>query len=137
MTTLFWPVRAGLRVLKWLGVRRTFLIGSGVAIGALVTPVTGPELRRRIATAVARQRAGAEPTVEERVRARLAESPRTWHLPQPEVVAVRGEGETDWQIILAGTAPDEGSRTDLETVAAAVLGVASVDNRIRVTGGKD
>lgn len=126
------PVRLTAGVVHVIGVRRLVLLGAGAALGALLTPVAGPELRRRIAVAVAKRRSGAEPTVEERVRRRLADSPRTWHLPQPEVVAVRDDDETDWRIILAGTAPDESARTDLEEAVYSVTGVADVDNRIRV-----
>lgn len=126
------PVRLVLGLLRSVGVRRLLLIGIGAAIGALCTPVAGPELRRRISVAVAKRRSGAEPTVEERVRRRLAESPRTWHLAQPEVVAVREADETDWRIILAGTAPDDAARTDLEDAARSVTGVRDVDNRIRL-----
>ena len=121
---------------RFLGVRRSALVATGAAVGALVTPVSGAELRRRVSVAVAKRRAGAEPTIEDRVRRRLGDSPRTWHLPQPEVVAVRGEGEADWKIILAGSAPDEAARSDLELAAAAVTGVSEVDNRIRVDAGE-
>lgn len=130
------PLRLGVGGVRRLGLRRLVLVALGAAAAALLTPVSGPELRRRLALAIAQRRAGAEPTVEERVRRRLADSPRTWHLDQPEVVAVRGEHETDWQIILAGTAPDEAARTDLEVAARAVVGVADVDNRIRLAGDR-
>ncbi|HET8929711.1 MAG TPA: BON domain-containing protein [Acidimicrobiales bacterium] len=126
------PARLIAGVVHVIGVRRLALLGTGAALGALLTPVAGPELRRRVALEIAKRRSGAEPTVEERVRRRLADSPRTWHLPQPEVVAVRDTDETDWRIILAGTAPDESARTDLEETVLSVTGVADVDNRIRV-----
>lgn len=132
-TVLKAPFRLGARGVRGLGARRVALLAVGAAIGALVTPVAGPELRRRITAAIAKRRAGGEPTVEERVRGRLAESPRTWHLPQPEVVAVPVDEGIGWRIILAGTAPDDAARTDLEVAARAVTGVADVDNRIRVT----
>lgn len=126
------PIRLGVFVVRALGLRRVALIGLGAALGALATPVAGPELRRRIADAVARRRAGAEPTIEERVRARLADNPRTWHLPQPEVVAVRDDDGVSWRIILAGEVAHDTARDDLESTAAAVSGVTGVDNRIRV-----
>lgn len=129
------PFRLAAALCRGIGLRRVVLLGLGALVGALVTPVAGPELRRRILLAIARRRSGAEPTVEERVRARLADNPRTWHLPQPEVVAVRGADEVSWRIILAGEVADEGARDDLERTAGAVPGVAEVDNRIRVTGG--
>jgi len=136
-TILFAPVRLMIRALRGVGIRRLTLLGIGAALAALCTPVTGPELRRRLAAEVAKRRSGAEPTVEERVRRRLADSPRTWHLPQPEVVAVRHDDETEWRIILAGTAPDDSARADLEIAARAVTGVGTVDNRIRVLDEED
>lgn len=126
------PVRLAARAVRAVGVARVACFGAGAVAGALVTPVPGRELRRRVAVAIAKRRSGSEPTVEERVREHLASSPRTWHLPQPEVVAVPGEGEIGWRIILAGTAPDEAARVDLEAAAASVVGVNDVDNRIRV-----
>lgn len=126
------PVRVSARAVRRLGARRLAWLGTGALIGALCTPVAGPELRRAIMVAIAKRRAGAEPTVEDRVRRRLAEAPRTWHLDQPEVVAVHGESETDWRIILAGTAPDTAARADLEAETRSVTGVSDVDNRIRV-----
>ncbi len=135
--TLSAPVRLSTRAVRGIGVRRLALLGAGAAVGALCTPVAGPELRRRITAEIAKRRNGAEPTVEERVRRRLADAPRTWHLPQPEVVAVRDDGGTDWRIILAGTAPDDAARTDLEITARAVTGVGAVDNRIRVPDEED
>lgn len=131
------PLRLTSRLVRGIGLRRLTLLALGAAVGALVTPVAGPELRRRVLDEFAKRRSGAEPTVEERVRRRLADSPRTWHLPQPEVVAVRDDGATEWRIILAGTAPDEAARDDLEIAARAVAGVDDVDNRIRVQDGED
>jgi hypothetical protein len=135
--TLTAPVRLSTRVVRGIGARRLALLGAGAALGALCTPLAGPELRRRLAAEIAKRRSGAEPTVEERVRRRLAEAPRTWHLPQPEVVAVRDDDGADWRIILAGTAPDDSARTDLEITARAVTGVGAVDNRIRVLDQED
>ncbi|MBS1847131.1 MAG: BON domain-containing protein [Actinobacteria bacterium] len=128
------PIRLAIRGVRAFGPRRLALVAVGVAVGAACTPMAGPELRARVVDAVRRRRAGAEPTVEERVRRSLAESPRTWHLPQPEVVAVRAGDGADWTIILAGTAPDATACADLASVAGAVAGVGEVDNRIRITG---
>lgn len=117
---------------KVIGYRRVALLGTGVAIGMVVTPVSGPELRRKISEEIAKRRAGSEPTIEDRVRQHLSTSPRTWHLPQPEVVAVRAIEGPGWEIILAGSVPDANSRSDLELACTTVSGVLSVDNRLRV-----
>lgn len=128
------PFRLTALALRTLGFKRVVWLALGAAVAVLVTPVTGPELRRRITLAIARTRAGAEPTIEERVRTRLADNPRTWHLPQPEVVAVRDDDGVSWRIILAGEVADAQARADLTQTAAAVTGVVAVDDRIRVAG---
>ncbi len=94
--------------------------------------MTGSELRRRIAEEIAKRRSGTQESIEVRVRNRLSTAPRTWHLTQPEVVAVAAEDEVGWHIILAGTAPDETSARDLGDAARGVAGVLDVDNRVRV-----
>lgn len=129
------PPKAAYRVVAFLGVRRVALLASGAVVGALVTPVTGRELRRRLLEEVAKRRAGSEPTVEDRVRQHLRDSPRTWHLVQPEVVAMPAGDEPGWQIILAGSVPDATASTDLEQAARSVQGVIDVDNRLRVDNG--
>jgi osmotically-inducible protein OsmY len=126
--------KVGRGTTRVVGYRRVALIGVGVGIGLLVAPVPGAELRRRIRDEIARRRAGTEPSVEERVRQHLQQAPRTWHLPQPEVVAVAATEGPGWEIVLAGEVADDSSRRDLELAAASVNGVLSVDNRLRITG---
>ena len=126
--------KVGHRGARLVGYRRVALIGVGVGIGLLVAPVPGAELRRRIRDEIVRRRAGTEPSVEERVRQHLQQAPRTWHLPQPEVVAVAATEGAGWEIVLAGEVADDSSRRDLELAAASVNGVLSVDNRLRITG---
>ena len=126
------PLRVTAKVLRALGPGRLALLGVGALAGALVTPVTGSELRRRIAEEIAKRRSGTQESIEVRVRNRLSTAPRTWHLTQPEVVAVAAEDEVGWHIILAGTAPDETSARDLGDAARGVAGVLDVDNRVRV-----
>jgi len=63
-----------------------------------------------------------------RVREELAQSPRTWHLPQPEVEVAEGTA------ILTGQVPHLSGRADLERTAAAVAGVVRVDSRLVVDG---
>lgn len=115
-----------------MGYRRVVLLGLGVGVGVLIAPASGAETRRRIRDLIARYRAGSEPSVEERVRAHLQQSPRTWHLPQPEVVAVPLDDQPGWEVILAGVAANDTARRDLELAAASVTGVVRVDNRLRL-----
>ena len=129
------PPKVAYRIVKIVGVRRLTLLSVGAAIGALATPISGPELRRRLLEEVAKRRAGTEPTVEDRVRQHLRDAPRTWHLIQPEVVAVPAGDEPGWQIILAGSVPDATARTDIEQATRSVQGVVAVDNRLRVETG--
>ena len=131
------PIKVANRIVGFIGYRRVGLLMVGAAAGAVLSPVSGAELRRRIAVEIHHRRAGTEPTVEERVRQHLAQSPRTWHLPQPEVVAVAVEDGTGWQVILAGEITDESARRDLEQASLSVTGVESVDNRLRVVGQPD
>ena len=126
------PMKIARTSARIVGYRRLALLGTGALIGALVTPIAGPELRRRLAEEIERRRLGSEPTVEDRVRQHLGESPRTWHLTQPEVVAMPAEEGLGWQIILAGTVVDAEARHELERAARSVAGVADVDNRLRV-----
>ena len=79
------------------------------------------------------QRRGADPddVIADRVRHELSHSPRTWHLPQPAVEVVGGRA------VLTGSAPHETGKQEIERVAAAVDGVADVDNRLVVSGSGD
>ncbi len=119
-------VKAGYRAGRLLGYRRLVVFGAGVAVGLLVAPTTGPELRARIQKMVDERRGIGD--LAERVRYELSHSPRTWHLPQPDVEVVGGRA------ILRGEVPHEVGRTDLERTAAAVAGVIEVDNQVGVSG---
>lgn len=109
-----------------VGYRRLTLVVIGVAIGLLVAPVPGEALRRRLRETLD-QRAGVAPTgVEDRVREALSSAPSTWHLDQPAVALVDG------RIVLTGPVPHETGRNELVRVAAAVRGVAGVDDHLTV-----
>ena len=120
-------VKAGYRTGKLLGYRRMFFFGAGVAVGLLIAPTTGAELRARLQKLLDERRGGPV-DLAERVRYELSHSPRTWHLPQPDVEVVDGRA------ILRGEVPHEVGRTDLERTAAAVAGVVEVDNQVGVAG---
>ena len=121
-------VKAGYRTGRLLGYRRLFVFGAGIAVGLLIAPTPGRELRARI-QAMIDERRGGPVDLAERVRYELSHSPRTWHLPQPDVEVVDGRA------ILRGEVPHEVGRTDLERTAAAVAGVVDVDNQVGVSGG--
>lgn len=120
-------VKTGYRSGRLVGYRRLSVLAVGVGIGVLVAPATGAQTRARLMALI---EGGGRPADEgglaEKVRYELLNSPRTWHLPQPSVEVVGRAA------VLRGTVPHETGRADLERTAAAVPGVASVDNRIEV-----
>jgi hypothetical protein len=120
-------LRVGYRTGRALGYRRVFVFGVGVGVGLLIAPMTGRELRARLQVLLEERRAGGA-GLAERISYELSHSPRTWHLPQPEVEVVGGTA------ILRGEVPHEVGRKDLERTAAAVAGVVDVDNQVGVSG---
>ena len=118
------------KVGRFVGPSRVLALGAGVAIGLLVAPTSGPELRDRLRRQLAGRRAPAsDDAVAERVRYELSHSPRTWHLPQPEVEVVAGKA------ILSGGAPHATGKADIERAAASVPGVADIESRLVVGSG--
>ncbi|MGH9186252.1 MAG: BON domain-containing protein, partial [Acidimicrobiales bacterium] len=119
----------GYRTGRFLGYRRIALFGVGVAVGLLVAPTTGAEVRSKL-RALLERRQSRLPDAElaERVRFELSHASKTWHLPQPDVSALSG------RVILNGQVPHETARSDLERAAAGVPGVALVDNQLLVAG---
>ena len=120
-------IKAGYRTGRLLGYRRLLLLGVGVGIGLLIAPMTGRELRVRIQQLIDEQM-GKGGDLAERVRYELSHSPRTWHLPQPDVEVIGGTA------ILRGEVPHEVGRADLERTAAAVAGIVHVENQVDVAG---
>ena len=121
-------VKTGYRAGRILGYRRVFVFAIGVGVGLLVAPVTGRQARAKLQE-LWEQRQGTGPgDLAERVRHELSHSPRTWHLPQPEVEVVGTKA------ILRGSVPHEVGRLDLERTAAAVAGVVDVDNQLAIAG---
>ena len=117
--------KAGYRTGRLLGYRRVAVFAAGVGLGLMIAPMAGRETRGRIQDRwINRNNGGAD--LAERVREELARAPRTWHLPQPEVEAVGACA------ILRGEVPHQSARADMERAAAAVAGVASVENHLTV-----
>ena len=121
-------VKAGYRTGLLVGYRRVVVFAAGVGVGLLIAPVTGREARAKLQELRAR-RSGGGGDLAERIRYELSHSPRTWHLPQPEVEVVDGRA------ILRGEVPHEVGRVDIERTAAAVAGVVDVDNHLAVSVG--
>lgn len=108
-----------------LGVRRLLLFGGGVAVGLLVAPGPGAELRRKLREAF-EENVAPVADLADRVRDELSSSPRTWHLPQPVVTLDAG------RVVLAGEVPHAAAAADLERAARTVAGVTDVEIRLRV-----
>jgi hypothetical protein len=136
---VFFPVKVGAKASKvaaktsyrtgrLLGYRRLFVLGVGIAIGLLIAPGPGRELREKIKALVAGAMPPADPDLGERVRFELSHSPRTWHLPQPEVDV------QDGRVVLSGAVPHATARADLERAVISVPGVMAVENLLTVTG---
>jgi hypothetical protein len=120
-------VKTGYRTGRLVGYRRIFVFGAGVAVGLLVAPTPGRELRAFIRRRL-EARGVTDADLGERVRFELAHHPRTWHLPQPEVV-VAGH-----RVTLRGEVPDSSARQEMVRAAGALPGVAAVDDDLEVTG---
>lgn len=106
----------------WLG---TGCFGLGLAAGLLVAPVPGRQLRAKLAGLAA----GGQPddaALLASVTFELAHAPRTWHLPQPEVVVIDGIA------VLRGEVPHITARDELVRAAAAVPGVRDVRDELSV-----
>ena len=114
------------RSLRLVGYRRLFVFGAGVGVGLLLAPGPGAELRAKLRELVDGTLGSSSGDLTSRVRDELSSSPRTWHLPQPNVLA-DGEG----RVTLSGTVPDAAAGTDLERVARTVRGVVVVENRLQ------
>ena len=108
-------------------------VGIGYAIGVLTAPKGGAELREELASRAGGSRgdgsadwAGPATTeferpLEDKVRTRLGEDPRTSQLPKLNINAVGGT------IVVRGAVPEGADRGAIEAVIAGVDGVEHVD----------
>jgi BON domain-containing protein len=120
--------RTAYRATRLLGFKRMLVFGAGIGIGLMVAPRAGVETRERLRQWWDDRRGPAtDADLAERVRQELAQSPRTWHLPQPDVAVVEG------RVVLSGSAPHSSGKTDLERTAAAVAGVVEVESSLVVS----
>ncbi len=120
--------KVGYRAGRLVGYRRLALFGTGVVVGMLIAPMAGAVLREKLRGLAAGARLPSDPELGDQVRFELSHSPRTWHLPQPDVDV------QDGRVVLTGSVPHASARADLERTATGVPGVTAVENMLTVTG---
>ena len=120
--------KTGYRTGRLLGYRRLFVFGLGVFVGLLIAPGPGEELRARLKSWLQGMQLPSDPDLSDRVRFELSHSPRTWHLPQPDVDV------HDGRVVLSGDVPHETARSDLERAVTAGPGVTGVENLLPIAG---
>lgn len=121
------PIRAGGRAARVVGFRGWLFLLVGVAVGLLLAPMTGQELRVKL-QAMLGGGADTGSSLADKVAFELAHAPRTWHLTQPTISVESGT------VVLEGVVSDDDARDELGRVAAAIPGVAAVDNRLELAG---
>lgn len=126
-TVLRIGTRTTYRTARRIGWARMAIFAAGAGAALLAAPTSGAELRDRLRRRWEDRGEGSgDLGIAQRVREELAQSPRTWHLPQPEVEVADGTA------ILTGLVPHLAGRADLERAAAAVAGVVTVDSHLVV-----
>ena len=120
--------KTGYRTGRLLGYRRLTVFAIGVFVGLLIAPGPGEELREKLKGWMQGLQPPSDPDLSDRVRFELSHSPRTWHLPQPEVDV------QDGRVVLSGDVPHETARTDFEQTVTAVPGVIGVENLLTISG---
>lgn len=118
-------VKVSFRTLRFVGFDRIAAFGAGVGAGLAIAPSPAAELRAGVA-AKQEARAARGGDLAATVRHELANSPRTWHLPQPGVTV---DGD---RVTLTGSVPHEEARHLLLRTAGAITGVRAVDDRLTV-----
>ena len=120
------PMRATAIGARRLGAVGVLALLAGIAIGLLVAPVSGAQLRARLRTLVGGTGAVPDGDLRLAVARALSSAPRTWHLPQPEVSVHGGV------VTLRGSVPHDTARIEVEAAAAGVRGVQGVVNDLVV-----
>jgi hypothetical protein len=119
------PARVGGRAARLVSARGWLFLVVGVAVGLLVAPVPGRELRLKL-QALLSGGTDSGSSLADKVAFELAHAPRTWHLTQPDISVQSGT------VVLQGVVADDDARDELGRVAAAIPGVAGVDNRLEI-----
>jgi len=122
------PVKVTRTTTRVMGIRGVIGLLVGLAVGLLFAPGPGRELRDRLKALRVGRGHLSDAELAERVAFELEHAPRTWHLSQPTVTVVSG------RVILSGQMGQSSERDELGRVAAAVPGVAAVDNLLEVDG---
>ncbi len=120
--------KTGYRTGRLLGYRRMFVFALGVGVGLLFAPGPGAELRQKLKDLLAGGVPPSDPELGDRVRFELSHSPKTWHLPQPEVEV------QDGRVVLSGAVPHATARADFERTVNGVPGVMAVENLLTISG---
>jgi hypothetical protein len=120
--------KTGYRTGRLLGYKRLFVFGLGIFVGLLIAPGPGAELRAKLQSILKGVVPPSDPELGDLVRFELSHSPRTWHLPQPEIAVEGG------RVVLSGAVPHATARADLERTVNGVPGVMAVENLLTVTG---
>jgi hypothetical protein len=114
------------RTVRFVGYRRVLVLLVGVAIGVLIAPVPGAQLRAKVQAKLGGLGRPSPLVLGDKVREELSSSPRTWHLPQPGVSV---DGGT---VTLTGDVPHATAAADLERTVRSVSGVTDVVNNLRI-----
>ena len=122
---VFGTVKWNVRIIRFVGVGRILAFGAGVGVGMAVAPASGKELRAAVLGAQ-QSVAATGGDLAATVRYELANSPRTWHLPQPTISVLEG------RVTLRGEVPHDDARADLVRTAGAVVGVRAVVDELTV-----
>jgi hypothetical protein len=120
------PARVGWRATRAAGVSGVVCFVLGLVLGLLFAPGPGRELRAKLRRLADGGAGLSDEELADRVAFELGHAPRTWHLPQPEVAVVAG------RVSLMGSVPHDTARDELVRVAAAIPGVAAVDDQLQL-----
>lgn len=123
------PLRLTYRIARRLGMTKLTVFTLGIVTGWMTARESGRDLRERLQrTWEDRATPGTDMALARQVRDDLSQSPRTWHLPQPEVEVVEG------RVILSGLVPHLSGREEIERVASTVPGVVDVESHLVIQG---